>query len=431
MKNSHPFPVAQALHGAIAVTVLLAFSAGAADTAGSKDWNQWRGPNRDAISPETGLLKEWPAGGPKLEWDIRGLGSGLSSVVVVQGKLFTMGNSAGGQCVEAIDLATQKILWKSKVGPANDGAHSTPAVDGNRVYAFGTATDLVCVDAADGKEIWRKNLIKDFGAQSSGWNFSESPLVDGDKLLCTPGGNTALMVALNKNSGEVLWKCVPPKPQETGAVGHASIVVSEGAGVRQYVTLTARGAVSVAAEDGKLLWVYRRIANGTANIPTPVAQGDYVFVSTAYGAGAALLKLSKTAEGVKADEVYFLPADTFQCHHGGFLRVGDYIYGANGHNAGKPSCIEMATGKIMWSEKQPGGGSGSVIYADGNLYFRYENDQVALIEANPKSYVLKGSFKIPNRPGADGPGWAHPVIQDGKLYIRHNDVLFCYDVKGK
>jgi len=430
MTSSHPLTASSALHGVIAGAILLALSAVAADTAGSKDWNQWRGPNRDAVSTETGLLKAWPTGGPKLEWDMKGLGGGLSSMAIVGGKLFTMGNVEGGQCVIAIDLATQKILWKAKVGPANDGPHSTPSVDGNRVYAFGTASDLVCVDAADGKEIWRKNLIKDFGAKTPGWNFSESPLVDGDKLVCTPGDAT-LMVALNKSSGEVIWKCTPPNPRETGVVGHASIVVSEGAGVRQYVTLTTRGAVSVAAADGKLLWVYHKIANGTANIPTPVALGDSVFVSTAYGTGAALLKLSKSADGVKADEAYFLPANTFQCHHGGFLRVGDYIFGAHGHSAGNPICIELATGKVMWSEKQVGGGSGCVVYADGNLYYRYENNMVALVQANPKSYVLKGSFKLPAKPGMGGPGWAHPVIHDGKLYIRHSDVLFCYDIKGK
>ncbi|MCY3018661.1 MAG: PQQ-binding-like beta-propeller repeat protein, partial [Planctomycetota bacterium] len=222
-----------------------------------------------------------------------------------------------------------------------------------------------------------------------------------------------------------------PKPGTTGGAGYASLVVSEGAGVKQYVTVMGRGAVGVAAADGKFLWHYPRIANGTANICTPVTQGDFVFVSTAYSAGAALLKLSKAADGVKAEEVYFLNADTFQCHHGGFVRIGEYIYGAHGHNAGNPICIEMATGKVVWGAKQVGGGSGAVLYADGNLYYRYDNDIVALIEASPKGYVLKGQFKAPARPGMGGPGWAHPVICDGKLYLRHADVLFCYDVKAK
>ena len=424
-------------HGLFAAAVLFAASATAAEPAGSGDWNQWRGPNRDAVSKETGLLKEWPADGPKLEWELRGLGTGYSSIAIAGGKLFTMGDLAEGkeksQCVMAFDLTGRKRLWTAKVGPPHgDGSRCTPTVDGGLVYAVGTDGDLVCVDAADGKEVWRKSFAKDFGGKMmSGWKFSESPLVDGDKLICTPGGDTAALAALNKKTGEVLWKCAPPDPKATGGAGYASVIVSEGAGVRQDVTVMGRGAVGVSAADGKLLWVYNRIANGTANIPTPVAHGDFVFVSTAYGTGSALLKLSKTPDGVKAAQVYFLDAKTFQSHHGGFLLIGDYIYGAHGHNAGNPICVEMATGKVVWQEKQLGKGSGAVLAADGCLYYRYEDDTVALVEANPSKYVLKSSFKIPGRPGMGGPGWAHPIIHGGKLYIRHSDVLFCYDIRGK
>jgi len=428
--NSNRLVVGHIFHALFAAAMLAVSGAASAESAGSGDWNQWHGPNRDAVCKETGLLKQWPAEGPKLEWELRGLGPGFSSIVITGGKLLTMGN-VEGQSILAYSLADRKLLWKAKVGPASDQPHCTPTVDGDRVYAIGTAGDLVCVSLVDGKELWRKSLIRDFGAKVPGWNFSESPLVDGDKLVCTPAGDVALMVALNKTSGEVIWKCAPPDPKRTGAVGHASIVVSKGAGVPQYVTLTSGAAIGVSAADGKFLWAYPRIANGTANIPTPVVQGDFVFVSTAYNTGAALLKLAKAGEGIKAEEVYFLNANTFQCHHGGFLRVGDYIFGAHGHNSGNPICIEMATGKVLWSEKQLGKGSGAVLFADGNLYYRYEDDTVALIEANPKSYILKGSFKVPGRPGMGGPGWAHPVIHDGKLYIRHADVLFCYDIKAK
>lgn len=402
------------------------------------DWPQWRGPSREAISLEKGLLREWPAGGPKLEWTLRGLGSGYSSMAIVGGKLFTMGDlTADGQKAQylmAFNLADRKLLWKTRVGaPHGDGgSRCTPTVDGKLVFALGTDGDLLCADTESGEELWRKNLPKDFGGRMmSGWRFSESPLVDGDKLVCTPGGDQAALVALNKKNGEVIWKCLPPEASRPGGAGYASVIVSEGAGVRQYVTVMGRGAVGVAAEDGKLLWTYRKIANGTANIPTPVAHGDFVFVSTAYGAGAALLKLSKDGEGIKAEEVYFLKSDTFQCHHGGFLRIGDHIYGAHGHNQGNPICIEMATGKVLWREKQLGGGSGAVMYADGHLYYRWEDDTVALVEANPSNYVLKGSFKLPKQSGMGGPGWAHPIIQDGKLYIRHSDVLFCYDIKNR
>jgi outer membrane protein assembly factor BamB len=419
-----------------AVLLCLYFAAASQGAQPASDWPQWRGPNRDAICAEAGLLKEWPAEGPKLEWELRGLGTGFSTIAIVGDKFFTMGDLPDGgqksQFVMAFDLNTRQQVWKTKVGPPhNDGSRCTPTVDDGLVYVIGTEGDLLCVNASDGKEVWRKNFPKDFGGKMmSGWKFSESPLIDGDKLICTPGGEQAALAALNKKTGETIWKCAPPNPKATGGAAYCSIVVSEAAGVRQYVTIMGRGAVGVSAADGKFLWSYGKVANGTANIVTPVVTGDFVFVSTAYNTGSALLKLSKTPDGVKAEEVYFLKASTFQCHHGGFLRIGDYIFGADGHNAGNPICIELATGKVAWRENQIGGGSGCVLYADGQLYYRYDNDTVVLIEANPAKYVLKSSFKMPRRPGFAGPGWSHPVIHGGKLFIRHADVLMCYDIKS-
>ena len=215
-----------------------------------------------------------------------------------------------------------------------------------------------------------------------------------------------------------------------GGAGYASAVVSDGGGVRQYVTLMGQAAIGVKADDGTFLWAYPQVANGTANIPTPVAFGDYVFVSTAYGKGSALLKLVKTAKGVQAEQVYWLDANTFQCHHGGFLRVGDYLYGAHGHNQGAPICIELKTGKVLWRGKQPGRGSGALLYADGELYFRYEDDTLALVEATPQEFRLKSTFKMPSQPEMGGPGWAHLALANGKLYVRHGDVLLCFDVRG-
>mgnify|MGYP000094314219 FL=1 len=412
--------------------VCLGLIAGA--TALAADWPRWRGPKNDGICTETGLLKEWPAEGPKLLWTASGVGKGFSSMSIVGGKLYTMGDlkteEGDRQHVIALDLASQKVAWTALVGPPHgDGSRCTPTFDDGLLYAVGTDGDLVCVQAADGKEVWRKHFAKDFGGRMmSGWKYSESPLVDGDRLLCTPGGDQAAIVALNKKTGEPIWKCASPRP--VGGAGYASIVVTEGAGVRQYITLFGRGALSAKADDGKCLWHYPRIGNGTANIPTPVVDGDYVFVSTAYGTGAALLKLSPADGGVKAEEVYFLDANTFQNHHGGFVKVGDYIYGGSGHNAGKPTCLEMKTGKIVWQEAQPGGGSGAVLYADGNLIIRYQGKEVCLIGATPEGYKLKGKFTPPGQPGMGGPAWAHPVISDGKLYLRHANYVFCYDVKG-
>jgi len=281
--------------------------------------------------------------------------------------------------------------------------------------------------------LWSKNLQKDFGGKNPRWKYSESPLIDGGRLLCTPGGRDAVMVALDKKTGELIWKCSMPDigPKGKDEAGYSSIVVTEAGGLRQYVQLTNKGLIGVAAEDGRFLWGYNKIANRVANIPTPVIYEDYVFCSTSYNTGSALLKLTAADNGVNAQEVYFLDAKTFQNHHGGFVRIGDYIYSGHDHTKGKPICVEVKTGKVMWQEDQPGGGSAGVLYADGHLYFRYQDNVLALIEANPQKYNLKSTFKLPKREGMSGEGWPHPVISDGKLYVRHSDVLLVYDIKAE
>jgi outer membrane protein assembly factor BamB len=403
------------------------------------DWPQWRGPNRDGICSETGLLKSWPADGPKLLWEITGLGPGYSSMTIVDGKLYTMGDisldSEKVQCILAYDLTTHQRIWAAKVGPIhNDGGpRCTPTVDDGFIYAIGTSGDLVCVDAKTGSVRWSINFEKDQGGKNPGWRYSESPLIDEEKLLCTPGGRDAVMVALNKKTGELIWKCSMPDIGKRGKdeAGYSSIVVTEAGGVRQYVQLTNKGLIGVAAKDGRFLWGYNKIANSVANIPTPIVFENFVFCSTAYNTGSALLELTAAGDGVEAKEIYFLDAKTLQNHHGGLVRIGDYIYGGHDHNKGKPTCIEVRTGKLMWQADQPGGGSAAVLYADGNLYFRYEDDTLALIEANPQKYNLISKFDLPKKPGMSGPGWSHLVIVDGKLYIRHSDVLMVYDIKAK
>ena len=374
--------------------------------APAADWPQWRGPNRDGICSEAGLLKSWPEGGPKILWELTGLGTGYSSVAIVGGRLYTMGDievdSKKVQCVLAHDLSRRSRLWVAQVGPPHDdgGPRCTPTVDGGLVYAVGTSGDVVCIDAETGKVRWSKNLQKDLGGKNPGWKYSESPLVDGEKLLCTPGGRDAVVAALNKKTGDVLWRCSTPDigPKGQDEAGYSSIVVSEAAGIRQYVQLTNKGLIGVAANDGRFLWGYNRVANSVANISTPIVYEDYVFCSTAYNTGSSLLKLAAADGGVDVEEVYFLDAKTFQNHHGGFVRISDYIYGGHGHGQGAPTCIETKTGKVMWQEDQPGGGSAAVLYADGHLYFRYQDDVMALIEANPQKYNLKGTFKLPSAP---------------------------------
>lgn len=399
-------------------------------------WPQWRGPDRTGISSDKGLLQTWD-GMPPLVWKAEGLGAGFSSITVADGRIYTMGDRDGRMAVVALSLDNGKILWATPIGDVWEpggyaGPRCSPTIDNDRVYALGTHGDLVCLDATTGEVRWQKSLPKDFGGRMmSGWGYSESPLVDGEKLVCTPGGTEAAIVALNKMTGEEIWRSEIPKLGESGKEGaaYSSIVISNAGGVKQYVQLMGRGLVGIDAQDGRFLWGYNRIANNVANIPTPIVKDDLVFASTGYQTGAALLKLSASGDGVRAEEVYFLEPKTLQIHHGGMILLGDYLYGGKGHNNGFPVCVELATGKIVWEPgRGPGSGSAAVAYADGNLYFRYQNGVMALIQATPEEYQLQGTFKIPS---VEKPSWPHPVITGGRLFLREQDSLYCYDVKQK
>ena len=277
----------------------------------------------------------------------------------------------------------------TRVGPphSDGGPRSTPTVDGDSLYAIGTEGDLVCLEADSGAVRWRKSFVDQFdGKYMAVWKFSESPLVDGDRLICTPGGPEATMVALEKDSGDVLWKCAIPDVGEKGVdgAGYSSAVVAEICGVRQYVQMVGRGAIGVEAATGRFLWAYNRIANTVANITSPAVRGNYVFVTTAYNTGSALLKIGRDGDSFRADEVYFIGFKDFQNHHGGVVLVGDHVYGGHGANRGDPACIEFGTGKIVWKERAPARGSAAVLYADGHVIFRYDRGEVLLIEASPE-----------------------------------------------
>jgi len=411
----------------------------AVQLAASPNWPEFRGAARDAVSRETHLLKSWPEGGPKMLWKLDGLGNGLSSVSIAGGRLFTMGDRKsddGGQMqfVMAYDLRTQKLLWATPIGPPHargqKGPRCTPTVNGRLVYALGTEGDLACFDAAKGTMRWKKNLVDEFGGKMmSGWKYSESPLVDGNKVVCTPGGDSAMMVALNKMNGKTIWKCTVPKLGEKGGDGaaYSSAVIADIDGVRQYVQLVGRGVIGVDAETGRFLWSYNNVANNVANIPTPVVRGPYVFITTAYSTGAVLLKIVRNDDGFEAREVYFINHKDFQNHHGGVVLVGDHVYAGHGASRGDPACIEFGTGKVVWKQKSPSGGSAAVLYADGNLIFRYDRGEVLLVEATPDEFRIKGRFK-PIR--GSGPAWPYPVIHNGRLYLRHSDVLACYDLRA-
>jgi len=406
----------------------------AAAFAGDFDWPQWQGLTRDAISKEQGLLKEWPQGGPPLAWKIKGLGGGYSAPSIAGGRIFGMSNHGSDEVVWALAEKDGKELWNTRVGaPAPqrmrqgiEGPGCTPTVDGDRLYVMGLGGDLTCLQVGDGKLVWQRSLTKDFGGRLPAWAFRESPLVDGDKVICTPGGPNATLAAFDKKTGKTIWKSqVPGSP----TAGYASVIAIDFDGQRQYVQFTQKAVVGVAAADGKFLWQYAKPASHI-NISTPVYHDGYVFAASAYGKGGGLVKLSKGDDGnTKADEVYF--TRKMENHHGGMIVHDGCLYGANGGNSGGYLiCLDFKTGEVRWDERdRQGVKKGAVAFADGRIYYRQEDGTMILFEPSPKEYIERGRFVPPDRSGK--PAWAHPVIANGKLYLRDQDVLLCYDVKAK
>lgn len=435
----------------IALIGLIAWTTQLCSTS-AEDWPQWQGPDRNAISKERGLLKEWPKEGPPLAWKVTSLGGGDSAPSIAGGQIFGMGNRGEDEVVWALSEKDGKELWVSKIGQAfkqdasqgKEGPACTPTVDGERLYVLGLAGDAACLQAKDGKILWQKNLQKDFGGRVPRWSFRESPLVDGDKVICTPGSSNATLVALDKLTGKTIWESQVPDavgggsgrgPGGPGGAGasYASAIAIDFGGQRQYVQFLAKALVGVAATDGKFLWRYEQPANRMGiNCSTPLYHDGQVFAASAYGAGGGLAKLSKDASGaIKAEEVYF--SKKMQNHHGGMILLDGCLYGANGGNEGGfLVCLDFKTGNVLWDGRDDAerrAPKGSVALADGRLYYRTEKGTLLLIEPSPKEYIERGRFEQPERTRL--PAWAHPVIANGKLYVRDQDALFCYDVKAK
>jgi outer membrane protein assembly factor BamB len=393
--------------------------------AGPGDWPGWRGPDRTGVSTETGLLPKWPEGGPKLLWKATGLGGGFSTPSVAAGRIYLMGSKDREEYAIALDEG-DKQLWSTKIGPVGKdgppsypGPRSTPTVDGDRVYVLGSAGDLACLDL-DGKVLWHKNLIRDLGGTVGRWAYAESPLIDGDVLVCTPGGPTDSLAALKKQTGEVLWKARVPNG---GEAAYASAIVADAGGVKQYIQFLRNGVAGVAARDGKFLWQYRKIATPT-NCSTPIFHDGYVFESGAGpgGGGCSLLQLAGDNSDGSAKQVYY--NTHLANHHGGVVLVDGSVYGTTQTGL---VCLDFKTGEVKWQDRSVG--KGSVTAADGHLYVRGENGAVALVEATPSGYKETGRFNQPDR--SRQPAWPYPVVAGGRLYLRDGDVLLCYDVKAK
>ena len=439
------------------------------------DWPQWQGPHRNSISQESGLLQNWPRGGPQLAWRIDHLGGGDSAPAVANGNLYGMSNRNGKEIVWALAEVNGQEIWKTPLGNAveqrmpqsKEGPGGTPTVDRDRLYVVGMGGTLCCLNAQTGDIIWRKSFTSDFGGTAPTWSYRESPLIDGEKLICTPGGSDAMLVALNKETGETIWKShvpaapapvaesnqgrpgSPGRPGGRGGFGgrgrfggrggfgfgggrsgaaYSSVIPIEFENEKQYVQLTSSALIGVSAIDGKFLWRYDRPANGMGiNCSTPVSQDGLIFAASAYGAGGGAVQLSKNADGdFKADEVYF--TSNMQNHHGGMIVVDGCLYGANGGNEGGfLACMDFQTGEILWRDRNAP--KGSLAMADGRLYLRSETGPIYLIEPSREGLIVRGQFDQPDR--SRSPAWAHPVIANGKLYIRDQELLLCYDISAK
>jgi outer membrane protein assembly factor BamB len=373
--------------GAVLVSVLVCLPL--TTSAWARDFPQWRGPNRNGHSDAKGLLKEWPTEGPKLLWQVDDLGSGYGTPSVAGGRIYLMSNRGlADEFVSALNASDGKLVWPVRVGkvgnpnqnPNFPAARSTPTVDGALVYALGSDGDLVCLESATGKVRWAKSLRGNFAGLAPTWAYAESPLVDGDVLVCVPGGSDATIVALDKRTGNVIWKSAVPGG---GVAGYASVIIDNTGGVKQYIAYLAGGLV-----------------------------------------GGGAVRLTADQGTVTAEEAYFDPR--LPTAIGGTVLVGPYLYGTSQ----TMMCVDYKTGQIRWNER--GIGPASLLHAEGLLHVRGENGEVALVDASPEAYRERGRFTLPNPPSrkAMEQSWAYPVIADGRRYIRNADTMWCSDIRA-
>jgi outer membrane protein assembly factor BamB len=418
----------------VAFAVMLAVTA-----VRAADWPQWRGPNRDAVSQETGLLREWPRAGPDRVWTSRDAGRGFGGPAVVGDRVYLLGALGDRDPVEhalALDAAGKKV-WAAAIAPAYDfrgnewslGPNSTPTVDSGVVYALGSQGVVVCIDNT-GREKWRKDLVKEFGGRVNpvtgsglGWGYNWSPLIAGNLVVLAPGGDDGLLLALDKTTGAVVWRSKAAADDCT----YSSPILAEFGDVPQVVYAAETKVYGVALKDGGLLWAYEKKRQAEEIVAaTPVVHGDRVFV-TGSAAGAEVFRVTQAGGKFAAESVW--ESRQFANLHGGVVRVGGHLYGS--HETRAWACLDFATGKVAWEARRPG--VGSLCFADGCLYCLTADDgTVSLVEASPTDQRVKGQFRLPERSRLRRPSgqvWTHPIVANGRLYLRDQELLFCYAVK--
>lgn len=409
------------------LTPLLVFAAVACSSsslfANNFDWPQWRGPDRSDVSKETGLLKTWPEGGPKRVWLYTNAGNGYSGPAIANGKFFILGTRGGNEILLILDANTGKELVATKLGRVldnnwGDGPRGTPTVDGDRVYAMSGMGDLVCLNIADGEIRWQTSM-DNLGGERPNWGYTESVLVDGPQVVCTPGGSDGAVAALDKMNGKLIWQ----SKEFTDPAHYSSIVPAQINGRPQYVQRTEKAVVGISPRDGKLLWK-ASFPGRTAVIPTPIVRGNEVYVTAGYGAGCKLVRIEPD---YTVTEVY--QNKVMKNHHGGVILVGDHVYGYADPGW---ACQDFKTGDPVWNHRKFG--KGAIGYADGMLYCLEESSgTVALVEASPTGWNEHGRFTLAPQTkirSSSGRIWTHPVVSNGKLYLRDQDLIYCYDVKA-
>lgn len=394
----------------------------------SGDWPQWRGPNRDDNSTETGLAKEWPPEGPKLMWVSKDAGLGYSGYSIVGDTLYTMGAQDAVEYVIAINVNTGKGKWTTEAGPLltngwGDGPRSTPTVSGDKVYALSGKGHLSAFNKENGKLVW-KVTMEELGGKVPGWGYTESVLVDGNLVICTPGGAKGALAAFDKETGKKVWQ----NPEWSDPAQYSSVIAADHNGARQLIQLTGQSVGAVNAKDGSILWKVP-FPGKTAVIPTPIFHMGHVFVASGYGVGA---KLIKVGEGNKAEDLNPDMNTAMINHHGGVVLVGEHLYGYS--EKGGWTCLDFKTGEVKWQENAKLK-KGAIHYADGKLYLLEENSgTVALIDASPEGYKEHGRFTLSpqtTQRNPKGKVWTHPVVCNGRLYLRDQELLYSFDVSGK
>ena len=393
------------------------FSGVLAGAAAAADWPQWRGLRRDGRTAETGLLRQWPAAGPELLWRVDGLGEGYSSFSIANGKLFTQSQKKGQQWVMALDASTGKTIWEIAAGEhfpqdRGPGPRGTPTVDGDTLFSLSADGTLLSLAATTGKKNWGSNILRDFNGSQIKWGLSESPLVDGERLIVTPGGKEKSVVALDKKTGKTLWGGGDDQ------AGYSSAIAFDFGGQRHVVTFTSAGAIGLNAANGRVMWKYAKVSNRTANVATPIYHDGHVFLSSDYGTGCALLKLTKDGDRINATEVYF--NRDMRNHYGSSVLLDKHLYG---FSSGILTAMEFMTGEVVWKDRSVG--KGQVILAEGLLYLQGETGTIALAEATPSSYKEISRFEFGR---GNYPLWTLPVIAGGRLYLRDQGKLCCYRI---